>query len=662
MKRWIISVIAAGVLLAAALFSAGAEALPSADLPRVGDVDQNGRTDVCDLTRLQRHLAEIEPADDMQAADVNGDGSVTIEDITELQRLLAEFITESDLALDRSAVRAYYSDIAAALGDANAQTTANADLPNAAGAAVSLSFDENGARLRLLGDCPQTQALTVARNTDINLCGCSLGFSENAGLTCGADLSLRGGVVSGATRGVLLEQADNGADVTLSLSGVTLNAVLDDSAGTGEVCALLMRRGTFTVTDSTVSAVVVNNSDSVRNYSVKTLTPTATVLRNSVFKGSADETVSRFYNVNTLGSVTVEGCTVKNTMDIGAGCFGLFMQGAASENSVEDSAFVMRVTSDGDRAAHLYCLCAYGVKSLATRATRVDARYDLLNERTDAAYSCYSRGVFVYNAEAYTSVSDTVRMTSGTLNNNVLYSTAMCLDNAPATVDHIYAFVPSQPSFVSTSDGRGYGLRVLDSALTLTENRGANYIHGAHSGISAVGATDLDIYGGRFESPAHGGLYYNGTTGSTLNIYGGEFINTRGMLDDDAPEPYSESPEVGVQGALYIGSLGAQANIDNAYIFGGRQGLRIKRYSGDGINTYVEVNVDNSYICGEWYAIADNLRAGEGTLTIGSGVTLEHGDGTLVGTKRPPVPPADISTYNADFPDNHPDITDNRTA
>ena len=59
----------------------------------IGDANLDGKTNVKDVTAIQRHLAEIESfnANQLVSADVNGDGEVTIDDATHLQTYLAEF-------------------------------------------------------------------------------------------------------------------------------------------------------------------------------------------------------------------------------------------------------------------------------------------------------------------------------------------------------------------------------------------------------------------------------------------------------------------------------------------------------------------------------------------------------------------------------------------
>ena len=78
------------------------------DGPKTGDADGDGVVNINDVTAIQRHVAEFEALEDLQAkaADVNGDGSITIEDATILQQYLAEY--ELSYPINQS-IRADYS-------------------------------------------------------------------------------------------------------------------------------------------------------------------------------------------------------------------------------------------------------------------------------------------------------------------------------------------------------------------------------------------------------------------------------------------------------------------------------------------------------------------------------------------------------------------------
>ena len=61
---------------------------------KYGDVNQDGKITVDDVTMLQKYLAEIITLNDAQkrAADTDGDGQIKIVDATEIQKYIAEMI------------------------------------------------------------------------------------------------------------------------------------------------------------------------------------------------------------------------------------------------------------------------------------------------------------------------------------------------------------------------------------------------------------------------------------------------------------------------------------------------------------------------------------------------------------------------------------------
>lgn len=75
------------------LFVAVSVILPSAASNSYirGDTDCDGVVTICDVTEIQRSLADLAtPSFDKRAADVNGDG-LNISDATQIQRYLAEY-------------------------------------------------------------------------------------------------------------------------------------------------------------------------------------------------------------------------------------------------------------------------------------------------------------------------------------------------------------------------------------------------------------------------------------------------------------------------------------------------------------------------------------------------------------------------------------------
>jgi len=66
------------------LFSFTSHTAPTASAYTLGDVNNDGRIDVQDVTLVTRHVIGIEDlsASQMEAADVNGDGQINVQDVT----------------------------------------------------------------------------------------------------------------------------------------------------------------------------------------------------------------------------------------------------------------------------------------------------------------------------------------------------------------------------------------------------------------------------------------------------------------------------------------------------------------------------------------------------------------------------------------------------
>ena len=65
----------------------------SASFTLIGDVNLDGYVDIRDVTKIQKHLAQLETLSEAQliTADTNGDGEVDVNDATHLQMYLAQF-------------------------------------------------------------------------------------------------------------------------------------------------------------------------------------------------------------------------------------------------------------------------------------------------------------------------------------------------------------------------------------------------------------------------------------------------------------------------------------------------------------------------------------------------------------------------------------------
>ena len=95
MKRLMITVIALTVVLSMAVTAGAAKALSDPRQFIWGDADGDGDVTITDVTRIQRHLAEMTPSveeENLSAAIVSGEDNLSIIDATLIQRFLADMI------------------------------------------------------------------------------------------------------------------------------------------------------------------------------------------------------------------------------------------------------------------------------------------------------------------------------------------------------------------------------------------------------------------------------------------------------------------------------------------------------------------------------------------------------------------------------------------
>lgn len=171
----------------------------------------------------------------------------------------------------------------------------------------------------------------------------------------------------------------------------------------------------------------------------------------------------------------------------------------------------------------------------------------------------------------------------------------------------------------------GGGVGVQDNATaTFRENEGPVKVHGGCQGIRNGDTTaTINVYGGKFSSPTHGGGYFDGKT----NIYGGEFYNSY----DAGEEPSSLTTDFPLLaserfGGMYV-TRNAVVNAENARFIGGLHGLRL-RVNGNETNNPI-VNLTNCYVKGN----SDSISVSVGQVNVNSGTVCIPeitGNGTTI--------------------------------
>ena len=369
----------------------------------------------------------------------------------------------------------------------------------------------------------------------------------------------------------------------------------------------------------------------------KIISEDSSIVMDVISSGNARRITSAFANADTSGNGETIIRNTDVTINYSTTNSGLEVAHAVTTPydgliELEGSAIAINSVADGTNITNMKRFA--GVFATAEDNQMVNLKNNelrlnchLTTESTDAENKIYQTGYHIIKS-AVSSVSDTIYCTTDTIYNNVIHSRAMVISNSESVgIDNIYAFVTSQPSYVSTSDGATPCISFFSSTVEITDDNGTNYVHGSHSGITASGDNmNLTIRGGTYESPSHGGIYFMGANGSTLVLDRVQSLNTQNFSE------HFDQELLGVQGALYISDFGCTASISNSYIYGGKFGLRIKYYqkldeNGQDTNTahHADVTVDDTYIYGDYVGIHDDLFPGMGVLTIGKNTIAENG-------------------------------------
>lgn len=530
-------------------------------------------------------------------------------------------------------VNTYYSSLALAVADANHLTTENADLNTTENAVAALSISGDSACITLLNNSLDTPSLIIDVDADINLNGNQVVFTDTAGITYNSNLSIYNGALSGRAQGSFIKQGTSDSSLSFSISDTTVNVDLDGNAASPLVSVFLPTNSVFVADNLTVNANIINDKSSHVNAIAYKNADTQSEITNCTFRLISEQPVaSRIWGLMLGGNTTFSDNTIEYEINeySGSQCYGLVKtQGTLN---LLNSKIVMNLSAPNTANSTIYGVyhapSASGAESvLFCQNNDIHINCNLLSEVTDASNRISLSALRVTRAEI-SSVSDRFSVTTDTIYNNVISPNVVYIGYSPcAEFDNVYVYATAKPSYNPDASGMGTGMRIVSSKATLTKNNGENYVHGSHSGISASGAdTHLYIYGGTYESPAHGGLYFTGSNGSTLETYHSSFLNTQyyGEVFDDTV--------LDRQGAYYVADFGCTANIDDCFIAGGKFGFRVKYYqnlNADGVdkNTvhHADATIKNSYIYGDYVAIHDDLYPGMGTLTVGENVTLEWG-------------------------------------
>lgn len=569
----------------------------------------------------------------IQASDVLENGVDLTDNLTtaNLAKIYDTYINQSgDIKLY------YYTTLNLAASDANALTTANADLPTKDGAACALHIKGNTARLELLKDISNQTDVTFTENVEFNLGGNEIAFANNKRINANKSFVMMNGSLKSNLGQVI--KADASSEL-FSLSNVDITTKITDSS--------LM----FVPVSSRAQDNIIRNV----NVDVTANTSQSTAIIGVVSSAHA-EIDSCAINVSGTHSHSLRGIMLAYVPDGVVSNTTINMDVSASQNNSEnvypngisiypntkavirDSNIIINANTKGETAAPAGISSAGEMELLRTDITVSNQNYSICGVNLDVPSRSIIKdsnivvigegtisncGVFgVYN-KGNAEITDT--SITASVENGVARVPVACIDLEASSVTKINGGELFNHCTAPNSEGDSYGtgVAVLGSAkLTVGDLKDDTVISGGNNAISVNGAASVDVYSGLFKATNHGGMYVAST--GNVNIYGGTFH----CITEPNDPNYSSA--VSHFGGLYVYSDAGNVNINNATITGGKHGLRIKSNNS---GTSAHVTIDNSSVSGQVNAFSiDN-----GTLEIGSGVTtnytvrdIAHNGGTVI--------------------------------
>ena len=227
----------------------------------------------------------------------------------------------------------------------------------------------------------------------------------------------------------------------------------------------------------------------------------------------------------------------------------------------------------------------------------------------------------VYSSSGSSSCGDGVRVSGGIseiydVDINVWGNKAKTASNGivvspESTLNLHSAIIKTNSDTLTGVDCANHGI-VVAGKLNIDESKGKVFVKGGNCAISVDKDAIVDINGGTYCSPNHGGLYNVKSKNITIN--NALFYNSKTAGED-------KDATCIAYGGMYSSGPGT-IKVSNSKIIGGNHGIRIKNDTGGSAN----VTIDNSYIEGQ----NDVLSLAAGTFTVGENVVIKSKTGKLI--------------------------------
>ena len=465
-------------------------------------------------------------------------------------------------------VNRYYSSINLATQDINQETVNTdktvADLETAENAVCGVYKLDDTYRIEVYKDVENQSSVNIKKNMQFNFNNHTVSFTNANNIVASADLTINNGRLEfrNTSRSISFFSDKN----KFILNKVTMNTVSDD-VSSEYMIGISCRASYNKITDSSISYNSKVANKQVIN--VKLGLNNTTVVKNSTFicrSTNAEATALQLSTDTALvDDCVLEAYTDANTHSSSIGLYTDTKNLTVKNSKVYASApteFIHRYSSEGIKVQS-------GTTNLYNSNVSVDGNSE--------SYSC---DAIVIEKEG------TCNIYSG------LY-TANC---------------NKYNGYDSSNHGiLVYGKLNIEQQDGLVNVKGGNCAVGVHN-TSAI----VNINGGTYSSPNHGGLY--NADCKSINIKNAIMYNSKTSGEE------KDAPCV-AYGGLYSSGAG-NITITNSKILGGNHCIRIKNESSGSAN----VIVSNSYLEGQ----NDVLSLAAGTFTVGENVTLKSKTGRLL--------------------------------
>lgn len=492
-------------------------------------------------------------------------GTISVEGLT-----AGSWNGEFSFNINMTSLNIFYSTLDLAVSDIEADTVGTenttADLPDITDATCSVQRIGSAYKITLFKDVENQQNIVLNKDVQINLNEHTVSFANANNIVANADLTITYGNMNfeNTARSITLPSNTS----KFKLNKVTINSTSENNNET-KVRNITGLPSIVEIIDSNVlysSNVSGQNVDNVmianKNSKIN--------IKNSHFITHSNNAISEALYFTGANAI-VNNCVIEGYSN-------------ANTNS-----------------------CAYGLWSQNANLTITNCKIKAVTPTDVASYTYTNSGVVIETGVANFYDCDI------SVIGNIKNKANSAISTYKGTTVNIYSGI------YETNVDTLTGVDSANQAIIVKGNLNINETDGkvvAKGGNCAIGVNDnsavVNINGGTYSSPNHGGLY--NANSKSININNAIMYNSKTAGEDT-------TATCTAYGGLYSSGTGA-ITISNSRIIGGSHCIRIKNEGSGSAN----VSVSNSYLEGQ----NDVLSLAAGTFTVGENVTLKSKTGRLL--------------------------------